>query len=68
MSLRIASKRLAKELMDLQKSCPDGLELINTDNLQCWTIAIDGLGVYEGDRFALRFKFSDRYPIGLPSS
>jgi ubiquitin-protein ligase len=46
---------------------PEGISLIQTDDLQCWTLGIEGLGIYEGERFALQFKFSDSYPIGASS-
>ncbi|KAG8736898.1 hypothetical protein FRC10_008769 [Ceratobasidium sp. 414] len=54
----IATKRLnkeIKELLDPEKGPPAGIRVINTDNLKTW-----------GEIFALRFTFTDRYPMESP--
>ncbi|KAL7341767.1 ubiquitin-conjugating enzyme/RWD-like protein [Rhodotorula toruloides] len=66
---RIATKRLQKELAELQqKGPPAGCRLIQAENLEEWVIALQVLGesVYEGEEFALRFRFSTSYPIDSP--
>ncbi|GAA5874762.1 hypothetical protein JCM3774_003430 [Rhodotorula dairenensis] len=53
---RIATKRLQKELSDLQtKGCPTGCRVIQAENLEEWIIAVRVLGetVYEGDTHLL---------------
>ncbi|POY70958.1 hypothetical protein BMF94_6020 [Rhodotorula taiwanensis] len=53
---RIATKRLQKELSDLQtKGCPTGCRVIQAENLEEWIIALRVLGetVYDGEEFAL---------------
>ncbi|TKA53655.1 hypothetical protein B0A53_03697 [Rhodotorula sp. CCFEE 5036] len=73
---RIATKRLQKELSDLQtKGCPTGCRVVQAENLEEWIIAVRVLGetVYEGEEFALasplarnRFRFNSQYPIDSP--
>ncbi|GAA5986084.1 hypothetical protein JCM10908_006400 [Rhodotorula pacifica] len=66
---RIATKRLQKELADLQtKGCPTGCRILQAENLEEWIIALRVLGetVYEGEEFALRFRFNSQYPIDSP--
>ncbi|QRV91586.1 ubiquitin-conjugating enzyme [Ceratobasidium sp. AG-Ba] len=67
----IATKRLnkeLKELLDPEKGPPTGIRLINTDDLKTWILSIEVLGesVYESEIFALRFTFTDRYPMESP--
>ncbi|GAA5955691.1 hypothetical protein JCM10213_003032 [Rhodosporidiobolus nylandii] len=69
MASRIAAKRLQKELTELQtRGPPTGCRIIQAENLEEWIIALQVLGesVYEGEEFALRFRFSSQYPIDSP--
>ncbi|GAA96347.1 uncharacterized protein L969DRAFT_95466 [Mixia osmundae IAM 14324] len=68
MSNRLFTKRLTKELTDLRNgSCPAGCGLISTEDLQEWIISITVFdSIYEGEQFALRFRFSSGYPIDSP--
>ena len=67
---RMASKRLQKELAELNKSCPTGCVMLKADDLETWTIRIEVLGdtIYEDEIFALRFRFDSSYPIEVSSS
>lgn len=67
--MRIASKRLGKELTDLKiNGTPPGIGLLQADDLKEWTFSIEVLGesVFKGDKFALRFRFTDNYPLESP--
>ncbi|TXT15650.1 hypothetical protein VHUM_00153 [Vanrija humicola] len=46
-----------------------GIELLSADNMEEWYFGIQVLGdetVYKGEKFALRIKFGERYPIEYP--
>lgn len=64
----IFSRRLNKELRDLQRSPPQGIILEDVDNLDCWKIKVVGAKgtLYEGETFKLQFRFSKNYPIDSP--
>ncbi|CEH14199.1 ubc-like protein [Ceraceosorus bombacis] len=67
--MRIASKRLQKELAELRLNGPPvGTEIIKADDLQTWVFSVEVLGesVYKGEKFALRFRFPDAYPMESP--
>ncbi|ODN92743.1 ubiquitin-conjugating enzyme E2 W [Cryptococcus wingfieldii CBS 7118] len=70
MSVRLATKRLMKELGDINtKGTPPGIALLSADSMEEWIFTIAVLGdetVYRGEVFALRIKFEDRYPIEVP--
>ncbi|TNY22601.1 ubiquitin-conjugating enzyme/RWD-like protein [Rhodotorula diobovata] len=69
MASRIAAKRLQKELTELQtKGPPAGCRVLQADNLEEWIVALSVLGesVFAGEEFALRFRFSNQYPIDSP--
>ncbi|PLW05649.1 hypothetical protein PCANC_13861 [Puccinia coronata f. sp. avenae] len=66
---RISTKRLTKELLDLQDGgCPVGCTLIQADDLVEWKIQITGPPetLYSNEKFILRFRFSPQYPIEAP--
>ena len=90
-AMRIANKRLGKELMgacggarrrlprlltmaiaalaEIQKSGPPtGTKLLRADDLREWLFEVQVLGesVYEGETFAMRFRFTDNYPLEAP--
>uniref|UniRef100_A0AAR2KG60 N-terminal E2 ubiquitin-conjugating enzyme n=1 Tax=Pygocentrus nattereri TaxID=42514 RepID=A0AAR2KG60_PYGNA len=64
-------KRLQKELMALQSDPPPGMTL-NERSVQNtiteWFIDMEGASgtLYEGEKFQLLFKFSNRYPFDSP--
>ncbi|KAJ3520495.1 hypothetical protein NM688_g9154 [Phlebia brevispora] len=64
------SRRLQKELRDLETNgTPVGIKLLSADDFQTWYLSIEVLGdtVYQGEVFALRFRFDSTYPIVAPS-
>ncbi|KZT58467.1 UBC-like protein [Calocera cornea HHB12733] len=65
----ISTKRLTKELRELQANGPPtGIGIVSIDNFECWLLTIEVLGntLYEGEKFCLRFRFSPSYPIESP--
>lgn len=67
--MRIASKRLGKELNDLKlNGPPPGTAILKADDLREWVFSVQVLGetVFKGETFALRFRFSDNYPLESP--
>ncbi|KAJ1022445.1 hypothetical protein NDA16_003434 [Ustilago loliicola] len=67
--MRIATKRLQKELSDLRlKGVPEGCAIIKADDLQEWQFSIEVLGnsLYQDQKFALRFRFTESYPMESP--
>ncbi|MBW0563434.1 hypothetical protein O181_103149 [Austropuccinia psidii MF-1] len=66
---RISTKRLSKELLDLQSGeCPVGCSLVQADDLAEWKIKLTGPPdtLYSEESFLLRFRFSPQYPIEAP--
>jgi len=68
MSATRFSRRLQKELVDLQKNPPAGITLDDVSNLQLWTCNLVGAKdtLYEGEHFKLQFKFPNQYPLESP--
>ncbi|KAI8827277.1 ubiquitin-conjugating enzyme/RWD-like protein [Fimicolochytrium jonesii] len=63
------TKRLTKELRDLQASPPAGIFVEHAgDDLKCWRITLKGAEgtLYEGEIFTLQFKFGSNYPLESP--
>jgi len=62
------SKRLQRELSDLQKNPPPGVILDEVTNLQRWSLTIVGAGgtIYEKETFKLQFTFPTQYPLESP--
>ncbi|XP_054723220.1 ubiquitin-conjugating enzyme E2 W-like [Uloborus diversus] len=64
-------KRLQKELLAIQKEPPPGVR-VNPDNigsnLTQWTVDMEGAvgTLYEGEKFQLLFKFTQKYPFDSP--
>jgi hypothetical protein len=55
--------------VEIQKSGPPtGTKLIKADDLKEWLFEVSVLGdsVYEGETFAMRFRFTDNYPLEAP--
>ncbi|SCZ89288.1 BZ3500_MvSof-1268-A1-R1_Chr1-1g01082 [Microbotryum saponariae] len=79
---RIQAKRLQKEITEIRTSGPPagkgclsressqrGCELLQAEDLAEWIFSIQVLGdgtVYQGEKFALRFRFGSAYPIDSP--
>jgi ubiquitin-conjugating enzyme E2 W len=66
-----SEKRLQKELMSLMKEPPPGVAVdfdLAEQNLLHWIINMEGAAgtLYEGERFQLQFKFSNKYPFDSP--
>ncbi|PWN52916.1 UBC-like protein [Violaceomyces palustris] len=67
--MRIASKRLTKELVELRnQGPPEGTAILLADDLKEWRFSISVLGesLYKGQTFGLRFRFPDNYPMESP--
>jgi len=62
------TKRLQKELGELQKSPPPGLKINDVANLQRWVVDILGAKdtLYDGELFQLQFTFPNQYPLESP--
>ncbi|KAK3749697.1 hypothetical protein QZH41_014966, partial [Actinostola sp. cb2023] len=63
-----AKKRLQKELCELQKKPPPGMNINRDSNLTKWVIELEGAQgtLYENEKFQLQFKFGSRYPFDSP--
>ncbi|KND01296.1 uncharacterized protein SPPG_03106 [Spizellomyces punctatus DAOM BR117] len=65
----IFTKRLTKELRDLQANPPMGITVQTAeDDLKCWRVTVRGAEgtLYEGETFVLQFKFNNNYPLESP--
>ncbi|EGG16905.1 ubiquitin-conjugating enzyme E2W [Cavenderia fasciculata] len=62
------TKRLQKELLDLEKNPPIGITVLEATNFEKWIIAIDGTegSLYQGDKYKLQFRFNQGYPLESP--
>ncbi|XP_018334867.1 ubiquitin-conjugating enzyme E2 W [Agrilus planipennis] len=66
-----SERRLQKELMSLLKEPPPGVTVdaeLAEKNLLQWIIYMEGVQgtLYEGEKFQLQFKFSNKYPFDSP--
>ncbi|GBP19502.1 Ubiquitin-conjugating enzyme E2 W [Eumeta japonica] len=64
-------RRLQKELMSLMKEPPPGVTVDGdqaSQNLTLWTVHMEGVPgtLYEGEKFVLQFKFTNKYPFDSP--
>ncbi|KAJ3172685.1 ubiquitin-conjugating enzyme E2 W [Geranomyces variabilis] len=65
----IFTKRLTKELRDLQANPPAGILIDKADDdLKLWKVVMSGAEgtLYQGEQFKLQFKFSNNYPLESP--
>ncbi|KAI9105374.1 ubiquitin-conjugating enzyme/RWD-like protein [Phlyctochytrium arcticum] len=65
----IFTKRLTKELRDLQSNPPQGISIEKADdNLKCWLVMVRGAEgtLYANEAFTLQFKFNNHYPLESP--
>jgi ubiquitin-conjugating enzyme E2 W len=56
-------------MQEIHKSGPPtGMTLISANDLREWqfTLTVLGESVFEGETFALRFRFTDNYPLEAP--
>ncbi|KAH0610455.1 uncharacterized protein H6S33_011982 [Morchella sextelata] len=63
------SKRLKRELLNMQKELPAGIHIAAADDLSTWEMDLEVLDqnpIYYGKTFRLRFKFGKNYPIEPP--
>jgi len=62
------TRRLQKELAEIQKSPPPGLSVQDVVSLQRWTINCLGApgSIYDGEKFQLQFTFPPNYPLESP--
>ncbi|GBE78648.1 UBC-like protein [Sparassis latifolia] len=68
--MAVSTRRLQKELKDIQtQGTPVGIKLLSADDFQTWFLSIEVLGEtqYEGEVFALKFRFDSSYPISSPA-
>ncbi|KAI0369956.1 UBC-like protein, partial [Pilatotrama ljubarskyi] len=65
-----SSRRLKKELLEINKEgTPVGIEVLKADDFSTWILSVEVLGdtVYQGEKFALMFRFDGHYPISAPA-
>ncbi|TPX40228.1 hypothetical protein SeMB42_g06085 [Synchytrium endobioticum] len=65
----IFTKRLTKELKDLETNPPQGIKVFQAeDDLRMWIIGVEGAPgtLYAGEAFKLQFKFGPNYPLESP--
>lgn len=70
MSSGVYLRRLNKELTEIKtQGLPEGLSLLSAEDMQSWLFSIEVLGhsLYEGEVFALKFKFDSTYPFSAPA-
>eukprot|EP00026_Physarum_polycephalum_P009847 Phypoly_transcript_09984.p1 GENE.Phypoly_transcript_09984~~Phypoly_transcript_09984.p1 ORF type:complete len:154 (-),score=5.15 Phypoly_transcript_09984:800-1261(-) len=62
------TRRLQKELMDIQKNPPPGIAVEEVTSLHKWRIHAEGAqgSVYAGEKFELQFIFPQNYPLEAP--
>ncbi|GAM19674.1 hypothetical protein SAMD00019534_028490, partial [Acytostelium subglobosum LB1] len=62
------TKRLQKELLDLQTNPPGGISVEEANNFERWVINILGSPgtIYSGEVFRLQFRFNSSYPLESP--
>ena len=62
------SKRLLKDLKDIQENPIIGIEVIKSDTFKNWEISLEGAKqtLYENEKFTLKFVFTKDYPIHAP--
>lgn len=68
----MSTKRLQKELAELngtKGTPPTGISLLSADDLATWRLELQVLGesLYQGETFAVEFRFGPRYPIESPA-
>ncbi len=61
-------KRLQKEKREMALAPPPGTTLLEGDSLIEWIVELQGAEstLYSGERFLVRFKFGNNYPLDSP--
>ncbi|KAI0641166.1 UBC-like protein [Trametes meyenii] len=68
--MAVSSRRLQKELSDINKEgTPVGIVVLKADDFSRWILSVEVLGdtIYQGEKFALMFRFDAQYPISAPA-
>ncbi|KAH9947407.1 UBC-like protein [Amylocystis lapponica] len=68
--MAVSTRRLQKELTEMKtQGTPTGITLLSADDFQTWFLSIEVLGetVFQGEKFALKFRFDNQYPISSPA-
>ncbi|TCD67458.1 hypothetical protein EIP91_012375 [Steccherinum ochraceum] len=68
--MAVSTRRLQKELTEIKTNgTPVGIKLLQADNFESWFLSIEVLGdtLYQGEVFALKFRFDSQYPISAPA-
>jgi ubiquitin-conjugating enzyme E2 W len=59
--------RIQQELRNFLHDPPDHLGVKVGKNIRIWIVTMDGVGIYQGERFTLRIAFPAKYPTVPPS-
>ena len=64
----VASRRVQKELEKMRSSPVDGIQVQAGSDATQWIVNLTGAAgtIYAGERYNLRVKFPDTYPIDSP--
>ncbi|KAK7688173.1 hypothetical protein QCA50_008543 [Cerrena zonata] len=68
--MAVSTRRLQKELTEITTAgTPCGITLLKADDFQTWFLTLEVLGesLYQGEVFALMFRFDSQYPISSPA-
>ncbi|KAI8876512.1 UBC-like protein [Backusella circina FSU 941] len=62
------TKRLTKELRNLQLNPPEGITIKDADNFKKWQLYLKGAPntVYDNEEYILEFRFTPQYPLEAP--
>ncbi|THH09427.1 hypothetical protein EW145_g2039 [Phellinidium pouzarii] len=65
----ISTRRLQKELKEINNDCPQGIALVKAEDFETWYLSLQVLGesVFADETFLLKFRFDNQYPISSPS-
>ncbi|KAI8064716.1 ubiquitin-conjugating enzyme/RWD-like protein [Gongronella butleri] len=68
MSKTLFSKRLSKELRDLNTNPLEGVSIEEAEDFKRWRLRVLGAPgtLYEGEQFRLEFRFTPSYPLESP--
>ncbi|KAL1931716.1 hypothetical protein VTP01DRAFT_9859 [Rhizomucor pusillus] len=68
MAKPLFTKRLTKELRELNTNPPEGVTIEEANDFKRWFLRIKGAPgtLYEGEEFKLEFRFTPTYPLESP--